>query len=128
MAKLKTRNIFVGDSFEVKYRCWRHLPVQERRTAFGGTEQNIAREPVQPVAVKITLVNYETNEIVPLENGAAEATLTPTSHEFSYVIDRAKLMQEGTYRVYTRVTFDDGNATRNMTEVIQFRVQAIGNG
>lgn len=124
MAKLKTNNIFIGDSFEVKYKCWRHLAVQERRTQFGGTEQNVAREPVSPSFATVQLVNFETNTVIPLgKDGSPEARMDINGNEVSFLIDGTKFAEQGSYRVYTRVSFV---GERRITEVIQFRVQAIG--
>ena len=124
MAKLKTQNIYVGDSFNVHYKCWKHRTVQNARTQFGGTEQNLARDPITPWSATVQLVNFETNTVIPLgPNGTREGTAIIEGNDVSFLIDSSKFTTEGSYRVYTRVTFED---SRKLTEVLQFRVQSIG--
>jgi len=123
MAKITTKNLYLGDSFMVRYRCWRNRSVQQARTQFGGTEATLARDPLQPVFATVRLVNFETNETIPLGDlGVVEGSATIDGNELSFTIPSSKLSVEGTYRVYTRIMVDHEQVK---TEVIQFRVLAI---
>lgn len=122
MARIKTRNIFVGDSFMVHYKCWRNKETQSARTAFGGSEATLAREPITPLMATVTLVNFETNTVIPLGEGTDEGMAEVDGNSVRFLITGDHFAQEGSYRVYTRISVDEH---RTMTEVIQFRVQAI---
>jgi len=124
MAKIKTKNIFVGDTFLVNYLCWKNNEVQKPRSQFGGTEAVLAREPISPLSATVKLVNFETGQTIPLgPSGETSVAAQIIGNRVRYLIGAEHFSQEGSYRVYTKIFLED---EQKMTEVVQFRVTNIG--
>lgn len=123
MATVDKDRILVGDTYLVKYSCWKRRNARGYRTANDlavGPDSTAARDAYAPLMAEVQLWSVRDQLFVPLDGTNTTAVASIDANVASYLITEDHFAVDGDFKVFMTCTFPDGQV---ITQARSFQVK-----